>query len=162
MWISAQWIGQPSLPTRVQIGTKWGFWGPISLGDTAFCANSVGFSLVVVIVALFVPTVCPVGGGVGYIRTIRGTASFCQHAATMSSYKFTPRAVASPHAPQKPLVRKRARSGGAEWVRVTRHAAKQAEKPHASWFTATCMRPQGTPDSLRCKGRFFCKPILGS
>ena len=30
----------------------------------------------------------------------------------MSSYKFTPRAVASPNAPQKPLLRKRARSGG--------------------------------------------------
>ena len=38
----------------------------------------------------------------------------------MSSYKFTPRAVASPDAPQKPLARKRARSGGAQWVRVTR------------------------------------------
>ena len=50
----------------------------------------------------------------------------------MSSYKFTPRAVASPDAPQKPLVRKRARSGGAEWVRVTRHAAKQAEKPRVA------------------------------
>ena len=43
-------------------------------------------------------------------------ASFCQQAATMSVYKFTQRAVASPDAPQKPLVRKRARSGGAEWV----------------------------------------------
>ena len=30
----------------------------------------------------------------------------------MSGYKFTPRAVASPDAPQQPLVRKRARSGG--------------------------------------------------
>ena len=36
-------------------------------------------------------------------------ASVCQQAATMSAYKFTPRAVASPDAPQKPLVRKRAR-----------------------------------------------------
>ena len=34
----------------------------------------------------------------------------------MSGYKFTPGAVASPDAPQKPLVRKRACSGGAEWV----------------------------------------------
>ena len=57
------------------------------------------------------------------------TASFCQHAATMSSYKFTLRVVASPDAPQKPLGRKWARSGGAEWVRVTQHAAKQAKKP---------------------------------
>ena len=31
-------------------------------------------------------------------------ASFRQQAATMSVYKFTPRAVASPNAPQKPLV----------------------------------------------------------
>ena len=34
-------------------------------------------------------------------------ASFCQQAAAMSAYKFTPRAVASPDAPQKPLVRKK-------------------------------------------------------
>ena len=47
----------------------------------------------------------------------------------MSVYKFTQRAVASPDAPQKPLVRKRARSGGAEWVRVTRDPAKQTKKP---------------------------------
>ena len=32
--------------------------------------------------------------------------------ATRSSYKFTPRAVASPDAPQKPLVHKRARFEG--------------------------------------------------
>ena len=43
-------------------------------------------------------------------------ASFCEQAATTSAYNFTPRAVASPDAPQKPLVRKRARSGGANWV----------------------------------------------
>ena len=47
-------------------------------------------------------------------------ACFCQQAATMSAYKFTPRAVASLDAPQKPLVRKRARSGRANWVQVTR------------------------------------------
>ena len=47
----------------------------------------------------------------------------------MSAYKFTQRAVASPNAPQKPLVRKRARSGGANWVQVTRHPAPQAKKP---------------------------------
>jgi hypothetical protein len=45
-------------------------------------------------------------------------ASFYQQAAAMSSYKFTPRAVASPDAPQKPLTRKRARSGGVKWVQV--------------------------------------------
>ena len=47
-------------------------------------------------------------------------ATFCQQAATMSGYKFMPRAVASPDALQKPLVRKRARSGVATWVQVTR------------------------------------------
>ena len=50
--------------------------------------------------------------------------------AAMSSYKFTPRAVASPDTPQKPLARKRARSGGAQWVRVTRHEpGSQAKIP---------------------------------
>ena len=44
---------------------------------------------------------------------------FVNRQLTMSSYKFTPRAVASPDAPQKPLMRKRARSWGAEWVQVT-------------------------------------------
>ena len=47
----------------------------------------------------------------------------------MSVYKFTQHAFASPDAPQKPLVRKRAHSGGAQWVRVTRCPAKQAKKP---------------------------------
>ena len=42
------------------------------------------------------------------------------------------RAVASPDAPQKPLVRKRARSGGANWVKVTRDPATQAKKPCAA------------------------------
>ena len=60
-------------------------------------------------------------------------ASFFQQAAAMSSYKFTPRAVASPDAPQKPLTRKRARSGGAEWVQVSRHEpGSQAKKPRTS------------------------------
>ena len=44
-------------------------------------------------------------------------ASFRQQVATMSAYKFTQRVVASPDAPQKPLVRKRARSAGANWVK---------------------------------------------
>ena len=61
------------------------------------------------------------------------SASFCQQAATMSTYKFTPRAVASPDAPQKPLVRKRARSGVAEWVQVARHRpGSQAKKPRTA------------------------------
>ena len=47
----------------------------------------------------------------------------------MSSYKFTQRAVASPDAPLKPLVRKRARSGGENWVRVTRQPDSRAKKP---------------------------------
>ena len=68
--------------------------------------------------------------GVGRATKVVVAASFCQQAATMSTYKFTPRAVASLDAPPKPLVRKRAGSGGAEWVQVTRHPAKQAKKPH--------------------------------
>ena len=40
------------------------------------------------------------GGGVPVLPA----ASFCQQAATMSTYKFTRCAVASPDAPQKPLV----------------------------------------------------------
>ena len=60
-------------------------------------------------------------------------ACFCQQAATMSAYKFTPRAVASPDAPQKPLVRKRARSGGVNWVPVTgRKCTSKAKKPRAA------------------------------
>ena len=44
--------------------------------------------------------------------------------------KFTPRAVASPDAPQKPLVRKRACSAGAKWVKVTQDApVRKAKKP---------------------------------
>ena len=61
------------------------------------------------------------------------TASFCQQAATMSTYKFTPRAVASPDAPQKPLVRKRARPERAQWVQVQRHGpGSWAKKPCTS------------------------------
>ena len=59
-------------------------------------------------------------------------ASFCQQAATMSAYKFSPRAVASPDAPQKPLVRQRARSGGGgvKWVQVSRdEPSRKAKKP---------------------------------
>ena len=53
--------------------------------------------------------------------------------AAMSSYKFTPRAVASPDAPQKPLTRKRACSGGVKWVQVTRHEpGSRAKKPRTS------------------------------
>ena len=57
-------------------------------------------------------------------------ASVFQQAAAMSSYKFTPRAVASADAPQKPLTRKSARSGDVKWVQVTRHEpGSQAKKP---------------------------------
>ena len=52
----------------------------------------------------------------------------CQQAATMSAYNFTQRAIASPDAPQKLLVRKRARSGGAEWVRVSRRPSASPAK----------------------------------
>ena len=46
----------------------------------------------------------------------------------MSAYKFTQRAVASPDAPHKPLVRKRARSGGVRWVQV-HEPGSRAKKP---------------------------------
>ena len=60
-------------------------------------------------------------------------ASFCQQAGTMSAYKFTQRAVASPDAPQKPLVRKRERSGGAKWVQVSRcTSASPAKRPRTA------------------------------
>ena len=60
-------------------------------------------------------------------------ASVCQQAATMSAYKFTPRAVASPDAPQKPLVRKRARSGGADWVKIARETTpSKAKRPRTA------------------------------
>ena len=60
-------------------------------------------------------------------------ACFCQQAATMSAYKFTPCAVASPDAPQKPLVRKRVRSGGADWVRVTgERSPSKAKRPRTA------------------------------
>ena len=48
----------------------------------------------------------------------------------MSTCKFTPLSVASPDAPQKPLVRKRAHSGGARWVQV-HQLGSQAKKAHA-------------------------------
>ena len=49
----------------------------------------------------------------------------------MPAYKFTPRVVVSPDAPQKPLVRKRARPGGANWVRVTRERSPSKAKKFA-------------------------------
>ena len=58
----------------------------------------------------------------------------------MSAYKFTPRAVAS-DAPRKPLVRKRARSGGVNWVQVSRdQPGRKAKKPH----TAASQQPACT------------------
>ena len=55
-------------------------------------------------------------------------ASFCQQAVTM--YVFMHRAVASPDAPQKPLGRKRARSGGVSYVKVSwGEVGAKAKKP---------------------------------
>ena len=48
------------------------------------------------------------------------SACFGQQAATMSTY---------PDAPQKPLGRKRARSGGENWVQVTWRPDSRAKKP---------------------------------
>ena len=57
-------------------------------------------------------------------------APFCQQAAAVSAYKFTPRAIASPDAPRKPLVRKKARSGGVKWVQSTQNEpGSRAQKP---------------------------------
>ena len=74
--------------------------------------------------------------------------SFCQQAASTSAYKFTQRAVASPDAPQKPLVRKRARSWGANWVKVTWDPARQAKKPRAAGSQQPACSHDVTTDSL--------------
>ena len=90
--------------------TGQGVHGEISLGPYAVCANFVRF---------------------------RGSVPLLPHLCPLSvpevGYKFTPRAVASPDAPQKRLVRKRARSGGAQWLRVNRHEpGSQAKKPRTA------------------------------
>ena len=41
-------------------------------------------------------------------------------------------------------------------------AWQPGKKALYSQFTATCMHPRGTPDSVHRRGRFFCKSILGS
>ena len=46
----------------------------------------------------------------------------------MSVHKFLPRAVASADAPQKPLVRKGARSGGEKWVQISRMTTPSTAK----------------------------------
>ena len=79
----------------------------------------------------------PLGGGGGgrgsWRPRTRGVAPPPPRAAAMSSYKFTPRTVASPDAPQKPLTRKRARSGGVNWVQVSRdEPGRKAKKPRTS------------------------------
>ena len=133
----------------------------ISLGARTFCANPVGFQWSSSLLPCFCPLCVPEGGGMWGIfgkllkRAIQNTpglhavlttyltfssvlvpvllaASFCQQAATMPVYKFTPRAVASPDAPQKPLVRKRARCGGETWTKVTWHPATQAKNPRTA------------------------------
>ena len=139
----------PCLPLCFSINISRGRRGMCQLG---------GFSVVVVIVAVFLPTVCPVGGciwgifgkplkratwntlGLHAVLTVflrflsvSDTACvvcclFCQQAAPMSAYKFTPRAVASPDAPQKPLVRKTAPSGDTNRVKVTRDAPGRKPK----------------------------------
>ena len=51
----------------------------------------------------------------------------------MSAYKFSPWAVASPDAPQKPLVRKRALSGGVKWLQVSGdEPGRKAKKPRTA------------------------------
>ena len=61
----------------------------------------------------------------------------------MSVYKFTSRAVPSPNAPQKPLVRKRAHSGDANCVQVTRVVAPSpAKKPTGGSQHPACAHSQ--------------------
>ena len=84
-----------------------------------------------------VPTVCSRFRPFGTVPVLFA-ASICQHAATMCAYKITPRVVASPHALQTPLVRKRARSGGTDWVKVARETTRsKAKRPR----TAGSQRP---------------------
>ena len=134
----------------------------ISLGDVDLYQHR-AFSRVGAIVASFVSAECPVQGGGGDIRKVLemgylehpGSAGctddmfenfvcfgryvccplapFCQQAHTMSAYKFTQQAVASPEAQQKPLERKRASSGGASWAQVSREdPGRKAKKPRTS------------------------------
>ena len=70
-------------------------------------------------------------------------ALFCQQFCAMSAYKFLQRAIASPDAPQKLLIRKRARSESAEWVRVTRDRPDKASKPRSVRSQQpSCKHPQ--------------------
>ena len=79
-----------------------------------------------------------------FSSVLDGACSACCLLLSTGSYhvcKFTPWAVASPDAPQKPLVRKRARSGGAEWMLVARHwPGSRAKKP----LTAGLQQPACT------------------
>ena len=57
----------------------------------------------------------------------------CLSTGIHTAYKFTQRAVASPDAPQKALVRKRARSGGADWVKIARETTpSKAKRPRTA------------------------------
>ena len=92
-------------------------------------------------------------------------ASFCQQAATMSAYKFTPRAVASPDAPQKPLVRKRARSGVVNWVQVSRdEPGRKAKKPRTAGSQQPACTDRGhqiltTAEAASFASQFWDRPV---
>ena len=145
----------------------------ISRGRCILCQHG-AFSGVGVFVASFVPAECPKGGdmwgvfgkplkraiwntlGLHAVMTtclrilsiLDGVSAACCLFLSTGSYHVCIQIHAMfPDAPQKPLVRKRARSGCR--VGAGDSASCQAGQEAAnSRFTATCMQPQGTPDSL--------------
>ena len=80
--------------------------------------------------------------------------SFCQQATTMSAYKFTQCAVASPDAPQKPLVRKERALGVQNWVKVTWDPARQAKSQKAK----SLVRPVHSNLHVPTRNTRFCPP----
>ena len=163
----------------------------ISLGHRVWCQHG-AFSGVGAFVASFVPAECPKGGGyVGYIRkalqkgnlelpglhavlttclrflsVLDGVcAACCLFLSTGSYYVWIqihatcccfPRCTTKTSGAQK----------GSLWgcrVGACDSASCQAS-PEASCsrFTATCMHPRGTSDSVHRRGRCFCNPVLRS
>ena len=130
----------------------------ISRGRRVLC-HFCGFSGVGAVVASFVPTECSGGRGMWgtfgkplkraiwntlglhavlttclrFLSVVDGACvACCLFFSTGSCHVFI-QIHASPDAPQKLLTRKRARSGGAEWVQVTQHEpGSRAKKPRTS------------------------------
>ena len=88
-----------------------------------YILNTLGLHAVLTVCLIFL----------SFLDAVLLAACFGQKATTMSACKFTPCAVASPDAPQQPLVRKRGCSGGANWVRVTRERSpSKAKRPRTA------------------------------